>query len=372
MRNIYDIISEQRLTTEVNIASYDLTYTIEHFEQNNYLQEGLGESIKNIAKKVIAFINSVINKIKDLVRKFINWITGKKDVVEKLNNEISQVNGESTTSNKDTGTQQLQTNRENIKSIQNTKNDTNSIKQQRKEEKRMFKEQKREDKYAAKDHKKEVKSEIKEAKKKRKDINEVLKANNSKIMLQSFAPLSSKMGLAKKFFNNISSVSNLLVGTNRINDNVLVNEVMLKTFTGAGRSNNDDGSTMSISKKIELELNEGKEIQSTISDNADKIIDYLSNGKEAVKYIQGQEKISTYNLNKLIRYVEQVGIGSDRGGETDINKRINLIKSASVIISEFVVAMCQSIVKSINISEKLAVRAKNDYVNYIKNMKKSI
>lgn len=95
MRNIYDIIEEQKALVEINITKYDLDYVtsclIEHQEEF-YIEEGIGEGIKNAAHKVVEFIKKIINKIKELVRKVVNWLTGKKDTEAKLNQEISNIN----------------------------------------------------------------------------------------------------------------------------------------------------------------------------------------------------------------------------------------------------------------------------------------
>lgn len=72
MRNIYDIISEQRLMVEVNFASYDLKYTVEHFQQNDYLQEGVGESLKKAWETIKKWFINIINKIKSFFSKTKN------------------------------------------------------------------------------------------------------------------------------------------------------------------------------------------------------------------------------------------------------------------------------------------------------------
>ena len=75
------------------------------------------------------------------------------------------------------------------------------------------------------------------------------------------------------------------------------------------------------------------------------------------------------NLNKLLRYVEQISSGNQLAGDdAKLNKRINMIKAASSAISEFVMAICKSIVKSINVSTSLAEKANNDYKAQIEKM----
>ena len=93
MRNIYDIIIEQKTAIDVKMASHDLEYTITHFTQNQdtyYLQEGFGESAKNLAKKIVEFIKSIINKIRELIKKVVSFFLGTKSEVQKMEEKIAQ------------------------------------------------------------------------------------------------------------------------------------------------------------------------------------------------------------------------------------------------------------------------------------------
>lgn len=74
MRNIYDIIAEQKAMVDVNMAKYDLNYTVDHFFTNDYLQEGVGDAVKNAAQKVIVFIKTLMAKIKELIKKMLNYL----------------------------------------------------------------------------------------------------------------------------------------------------------------------------------------------------------------------------------------------------------------------------------------------------------
>lgn len=95
MKNIYNIITEQKAFVDFNISKYDLEYTISQFENNEYyIQEGLGESIQNAGRKVIEFIKSIIKKIKEMISKFIDLIFGKKNRTGEINKEIQKINDE--------------------------------------------------------------------------------------------------------------------------------------------------------------------------------------------------------------------------------------------------------------------------------------
>jgi hypothetical protein len=95
MRNIYDIITEQKIIVDINITSYDMDYTINHLSEQCDLycvQEGMGEGIKNVANKIIEFIKSIIRKIRELIQKVINFFTGKRDTVKRMDKQIQDAN----------------------------------------------------------------------------------------------------------------------------------------------------------------------------------------------------------------------------------------------------------------------------------------
>lgn len=93
MKNIYNIITEQKAFVDFNISKYDLEYTINQFDNNEYyLQEGLGESIQNAGRKVIEFIKKIISKIRDMVRAVINIFRKNNDPIKKLEAKIDMAN----------------------------------------------------------------------------------------------------------------------------------------------------------------------------------------------------------------------------------------------------------------------------------------
>ncbi len=91
MKNIYDIIAEQKAVVDVNIADYDLSMTIGNF--NNYIQESFGESIKKAAKKVVEFIKKIIAKIKELVGKVLSYFRkSETKTIDSMNADIAEAN----------------------------------------------------------------------------------------------------------------------------------------------------------------------------------------------------------------------------------------------------------------------------------------
>ena len=61
MRNIYDIIAEQKSMVDVNLLSLELKYISEDYE---IIQEGMGEGIKKIINSIIEFIKKNNTKSK--------------------------------------------------------------------------------------------------------------------------------------------------------------------------------------------------------------------------------------------------------------------------------------------------------------------
>jgi hypothetical protein len=61
MRNIYDIISEQKALVDVELCYYELKYLAEEFD---YLQESVSDSLKNMWEKLKKWFIDMINKIK--------------------------------------------------------------------------------------------------------------------------------------------------------------------------------------------------------------------------------------------------------------------------------------------------------------------
>ena len=101
MRNIYDIIAEQKSEIDVKITGYEINYLVSHFlynQENYYVEEGLGSALKSFGKKVVDFIKKIIEKIRQLVRNFLNFFRknskGPGGLEAQLNKKIEQANKE--------------------------------------------------------------------------------------------------------------------------------------------------------------------------------------------------------------------------------------------------------------------------------------
>ena len=95
MRNIYDIIREQKVLVDLNIMKYDRYHTNDFIianEQTLYVQEGFGEKVSKAVKKVIEFIKNVIKKIGEIVKRVFNYFRGESNVVKDAEEDIKTIN----------------------------------------------------------------------------------------------------------------------------------------------------------------------------------------------------------------------------------------------------------------------------------------
>lgn len=91
MRNIYDIIEEQKAIVDVNMAIYDLQYTNEFCLENLNIyavNEGVGETIKKAGKKAVEIIKSIIAAIRNLVSKVTGFFKKSENEVDKMEKQI--------------------------------------------------------------------------------------------------------------------------------------------------------------------------------------------------------------------------------------------------------------------------------------------
>ncbi len=95
MRNIYDIIREQKVLVDLNIMKYDRYYTNDFVianEQTLYIQEGFGEKVSKTVKKVIEFIKNIIKKIGEIVKRVFDYFRGESNVVKDAEDDIKTIN----------------------------------------------------------------------------------------------------------------------------------------------------------------------------------------------------------------------------------------------------------------------------------------
>ena len=344
MRNIYDIISEQKLLTDINISSYELTYLSEEFQ---YLQEGIGETLKNVAKKVIEFINTIISKIREMVSKVLNFFRSKKNKKsdnEKLKDEIKDAKGKGI---KD-GSKEHEEIAEKINKRKENENKANAAEKEKSdkdaEELQKKADADREKAEEKRDQLEKNQKDFEEEKeKKAKNQAETLKNSNQKVRMPFYASLDKKRSLTDKFFKKLSSSINVQM---RLSDkdaevgDYFINSLLKDTFVGDGSPNKN--SNASISERIRLELGEtGEEKEYEVKQLAD-IVESYKDINSIGSYIQQMGGLANSELESLKRKFEQLVNAGNEGA----NKSVAGVNKVATIVSSFVNTMCTDTVKA--------------------------
>ena len=334
MKNIYDIIAEQKAIVDVNIASYDLDHTICCLNNNEYyMQEGLGDSIKNGAKKVIEFIKQIIAKFRELVRRMINYFSGgrkpsvtMKDlknakVGEKKDDTKDDKKGESGADSKAEGSVY----------------DKNI--------------------YKGKDP---------------GDLNEedILRGSLRTVNIIKYVGFDVKEKITDNFFSAVNSVSRNF--TENYNDagKLFINSIERTCFKGNGSFKKVKG--IPISERISLEIGEPKEpVQMKVSEMDFKVIysyveadmkygaaDASQKGKGIKAFLTKTEQEATKNLNELKSKLEGINNNGGNIGEQSFG---NIDKVVSMV-SQFINFISTNVFKAYNALFAVIEQALNDYI----------
>ena len=340
MRNIYDIIAEQKAMVDVNMAKYDLDYVVETFNDYDfYVQEGLGD----LGRKVIAFIKSIIEKIKELIRKVINFFTGRGNREKQLNDIIEDANagGGGGGSSEPADSPKPE-----------TKKDGN----EKEDYKDRIKEKLKNQGVDIKDKKDEPKQKSQPSKppqKKVKNIDELLHSSKQKVKMHVWTSLRQKMNFAILFINKIGESIRTCVQKDVTNTQVFTDLVIDKVFRGAGDA--QVHGNISIEERIRLELGEGRDDELheyTVSVIADITLEYIRETDSAIKLLQQAERASESELNKMIQQ-------ANANGEDD--KKLNIIRTAANMVAIVARVISTGIVKAYNEHNSLATRIAKEY-----------
>ena len=389
MRNIYNIITEQKVLVDINIEQYELTYILEQFANDDssfYIEESIGESVKNAIDKVIAFVKSILSKIGELIAKVIRFLTGNKDRVAKMNQKIADANNgkfeDSGSGGGGGGGESVDQTTDRLhKESEKSRKETEEIKERQRKEKAAREreeelERNRREKERMRKEQETEKSKRKEYKK-ATNVHFVVENSNLRVRVTYFPPLEKKIELSNKFFD-VFEKARREFADKRIDDyDIFVGTVVDRTFRGRGgndalSANRDRGDSFNsdLEKRIRLEVNEsGKdEYEYYISTLAKNILSYLDGGEGAVKYLQAKDRAVRNELNKILKYLE--GIKNDRTGMTSedggVQSKYLMVKEAANLVGTFTNIMVKLVVSSNQKALQLAEQATNAYVAEVK------
>ena len=340
MRNIYDIITEQKMIVDIQLNSYELFYLTNYITENQEFQY-IEEGISDIGKKVIEFIKTLLNKIRELISKVINFFRKSGNKEQELNNRISQANGDKPVENvkePQTTSSTNSNNGDNIKDhVKSTlKNKGVDIKDEKSEP-----------------QKKENKPDTKKTPKKVKNIDELLHESKQKVVIHRYSGLQEKMQLAVNFINNVSKCLNECNNKGVTNSQVFVDLVIDKTFRGAGDPMNHPN--IPLPERIRLELGEGQDDETGeyhISAIADITLEYLRGKDDAIRLLQETQSKAEKELKNLEKQV----INGDE-------KKINMLKNAANMIGIMANVTSVSVLKAYKDHAAIAEKVTKDYEN---------
>lgn len=342
MRNIYDIITEQSGLVNVNIASYELDYIINTINNSSYLQEGFGDVVKSGAKKVVEFIKMLIEKLKNLFLKIMNFLfksgnrgVKKLEAVKKgagdSNNSDNKnnTNGPSGSSGGSSGN--------NDSSNFNAKYfDLNSIKN--------------------------IKPE---------DIlpEHIIAASSRPVNVIPYVHLKTKQELITAFNEGVHNTTGNYVSNENANEikKVFISSIERKVFKGDGSFKKMKGENISMADRVHAELKEPKEPKEMIIKNIPKDIfmSYIYANIDPKTRKEGQlaeyfKKLNEESYRELNILKSRIEKNVNDQGEKDEASYAN-IQAVISMVGTFLNYMSTNIFQAYNTYDKLLVVAVGDY-----------
>lgn len=300
MRNIYDIIAEQKSMVDVNLLSLELKYISEDYE---IIQEGMGDGIKKIINSIIEFIKKMIRKVKEFVSKITGYFRNDRDYVKEADNLIKEVN-------------------QNIANHPAAMGAANAAKAAGVDMDRVDN--------AINNVEKEL------SKRKVKECNsliDLLKNSDKKVNTSKIGPIDKKLIILDKFITldkaltSVEPVINDWTKAKDVDPSIVSNEVK-KALLG----DNDGNITESLNRMFG---DSSEQVTFVVKSKANEIYDYMVKGRKFIKGLNMGSKGFEDDFNAMARDFEQAGkkaASSMQNAEALANKASAIIRNASNII----------------------------------------
>lgn len=301
MRNIYDIIAEQKSMVDVNLLSLELKYISEDYE---IIQEGMGDGIKKIINSIIEFIKKMIRKVKEFVSKITGYFRNDRDYVKEADNLIKEVN-------------------QNIANHPAAMGAANAAKAAGVDMDRVDN--------AINNVEKEL------SKRKVKECNsliELLKNSDKKVSTNKIGPIDNKLIILDKFATldkALAPVEPILRDWTKVEDvdsNIISNEVK-KSILGDINGN--------ITESLNRMFGDSSEqVTFVVKSKSNEIYDYMIKGRKFIKGLNMASKEFEDEFNEMAREFEQAGkqaVPSMQNAEAIANKASAMIRNVSNIFT---------------------------------------
>lgn len=378
MKNIYDIIVEQRLYIDAKLASYDLNHTIDYFTDNQdtyYIQEGLGDSIKNATQKVIEFIRAVINKIKELFRKIIDFFSkkrsGKERFTETMNKLSDGKGGGSSSNNTKSNDKEDKVNSSNKEDRANSGSREDRVNSSNKEDRNRLNGNAPDSSNKENNSNSNTKEDKPKSNKKETNSNSNssgggqyykyrtgskpqsfrMHVQNSlrTVNIVRYASLAVKYKVAETFFNAILSVSgNLLANYDHANDKLFIRNIKKNTFKG-------DGSfaklpEASMAERIRAEIKEPTEPENIKVADLDVLMEeYIYIGTDKIdRNLKGWHDNAVKNLTGMEQKLQKL-----QNADNDKSKDIANVQQIATMVSNFMNFLPMNVLNAYNTLDKI-------------------
>jgi len=356
MKNIYDIIAEQKAIVDVNIATYDLNYTISQFsDYHDFVQEGFGEAVKNVAKSVVEFIKKIIEKIKELVKKVVGFFSPSsgKTIEEDLNKKIEDHN-EKLEKIKD-GIQKMD---DEAKKAMDEMDKAAEKNRQRaaKAEKARAEHEERMRKYDDEIKKKEEEIESRQRPQvKVNDLYELLSKSFLEIECERFGPMKHKSEFIESLPNKFDKLYADGCKELREKGSIPLFRVQAIEELFYGDENDDIMNCMR-----EYFGDDGITTKFKVYKRADEIYTYIHYHKDYIKIFKKTEDVMTKRFKSIIQMIES---GKYDGTEDERHAKLlcSYSQMACNVAALIINYLVQSTMRAFNICTKIARDATGDY-----------
>lgn len=340
MRNIYDIINEQKSEIDSKIISYELDFFNMRYINNQYIQEGFGDNIKETGKKVIEFIKTVIAKIKEMVRKMIDFLIGKNSPSKRADALQKQI---------DEDLKNLRDKNERIRKM--AQDVDNEVKYTTTEIKYSweFKGSEKAPKGTYYDDKMFEGQDLTKL-----DTEDYLKASKRTVNMMKYIHFNEKKEITKNFMDAVyATTGNYLQDYNVVND-LFVKSIEKTCFKGAGKR-----AKGSLIDRLKLELNEGSEPEQVkISEiNYNIMVSYL-NEDEINKFLKTVDNTATKSLNDLKSKLEKL----QNSGNSEVSQKdFNNVQQVVNMVSMFMQYITSNVVKAHEVFTAILIQTLMDF-----------
>ena len=333
MRNIYDIINEQRTNVELDLMKHDMNYTLAYFSNNTYLCES---TVSDLFKKIIEFIKSVINKMREITKKLISILFGTNSGRKRVEELERQIAEEVAAQNK-RNREEAGKNASNVKFKMDVE----------------FKTERRASNHNPSDYYDDQM--FKGQNLANISMAEKIKGSKRTVGIVKYVHFDKKKEVTNNFMDAVyATVGNYLADYDNVNK-LFLTSIERTCFKGPAKNQKKLG----VVERLKIELGEPSEIvQLKIAELDYGIIESYYNEKEIANFLENADvavKKSLEDLKSKMKKLEQTE------GNNVTSEDFNNIEKVVVMVSQFMTYIAQNVVKAHKVSTNILIQVLVDF-----------